>query len=101
MPEQRKAVSSFRHLMHWIYLDDRMGKNIREKILSAYEDMAESYNSIIDHKPHNVYYDRPNNLGLIPEVKGKLVLDAACSPGKYAEMLITQGAEVTGFDISP
>ncbi|MHC2992387.1 hypothetical protein OB13_12605 [Pontibacter sp. HJ8] len=78
-----------------------MGKNIREKILSAYEEMAESYNRLIDHKPHNAYYDRPNTLGLIPEVKGKFVLDAACGPGKYAEMLIAQGAEVTGFDISP
>ena len=78
-----------------------MSKSIREKIISAYEDMAESYNSMIEHKPHNAYYDRPNTLGLIPEVKGKSVLDAACGPGKYAEILISQGAKVTGFDISP
>lgn len=78
-----------------------MSKNSREKIISAYEDMAESYNSMIEHKPHNAYYDRPNTLGLIPEVKGKSILDAACGPGKYAEILISQGAKVTGFDISP
>ncbi|MDW7694697.1 class I SAM-dependent methyltransferase [Flammeovirgaceae bacterium SG7u.111] len=73
----------------------------KEKIISAYESMAESYNDKIDHKPHNAYYDRPNTLGLIPDVDGKTVLDAACGPGKYAEILLSQGATVTGFDISP
>ena len=34
-------------------------------------------------------------------MKGKSVLDAACGPGKYAEILLAQGAEITGFDISP
>ena len=34
-------------------------------------------------------------------VRGKKILDAACGPGKYAEELLLQGAEVTGFDISP
>lgn len=74
---------------------------IEQKIISAYEEMAENYNRMIDHKPHNAYYDRPNTLGLIPEVKGKSILDAACGPGKYAEILISQGADITGFDISP
>ncbi len=74
---------------------------ISEKILSAYETMAEKYNELIDHKPHNAYYDRPNTMRLIPEAKGKKVLDAACGPGKYAEILLAQGAEVTGIDFSP
>ncbi|PHN04874.1 class I SAM-dependent methyltransferase [Flavilitoribacter nigricans] len=74
---------------------------IREKILAAYETMAERYNELIDHKPHNAYYDRPNTLSLLPEVNGKSVLDAACGPGKYAEILLSRGAEVTGFDLSP
>jgi SAM-dependent methyltransferase len=73
----------------------------REKIYAAYEQIAESYNDKIDHKPHNAYYDRPNTLGLIPEIKGKSILDAACGPGKYAEILIENGAMLTGFDISP
>ncbi len=63
--------------------------------------MAEKYNELIDHKPHNAYYDRPNTLGLLPELKGKTILDAACGPGKYAEILISKGGIVTGFDISP
>ena len=73
----------------------------KEKILKAYETLADRYNDLIDHKPHNAYYDRPNTLGLISEPRGKTILDAACGPGKYAEILLSQGAEVTGIDISP
>ncbi|WP_370895538.1 class I SAM-dependent methyltransferase [Chryseobacterium gossypii] len=73
---------------------------IKEKIISAYEKIAEKYNELIDHKPHNAYYDRPNTLELIPDVKEKTILDAACGPGKYAEILLSQGAKVKGFDIS-
>lgn len=74
---------------------------IKEKIISAYEQLAERYNELIEHKPHNAYYDRPNTLQLIPEAEGKSILDAACGPGKYAEILLSRGARVTGFDISP
>jgi SAM-dependent methyltransferase len=73
----------------------------KEKIKQAYEDMADNYNNLIDHKPHNAYYDRPNTLGLLPDVAGKSIFDAACGPGKYAEILISKGATVTGCDISP
>lgn len=74
---------------------------IREKILSAYEDLSEKYNEMIDYKPHNAYYDRPNTLSLFPEKLERLkILDAACGPGKYAEILISKGARVTGFDFS-
>lgn len=73
----------------------------KEKIIAAYEDLADSYNDMIDYKPHNAYYDRPNTLKLLPEVDSKNILDAACGPGKYAEILLEQGAKVTGFDISP
>lgn len=74
---------------------------IKEKVIAAYETMAEKYNELIDHKPHNAYYDRPNTLELMGDVAEKKILDAACGPGKYAEILIAQGASVTGFDISP
>ncbi len=74
---------------------------MKEKILSAYEEMADSYNAKIDYKPHNAFYDRPNTLSLMPDMTGKSVLDAACGPGKYAEILLAQGADITGFDISP
>ena len=73
---------------------------IKQKIIAAYEELAESYNRLIDHKPHNAYYDRPNTLALMPDVAGKSILDAACGPGKYAEILLSKGATLTGFDIS-
>lgn len=72
----------------------------KEKTLEAYEQLAESYNAKIDHKPHNAYYDRPNTLNLFEDVKGKVVLDAACGPGKYAEILVGRGATVVGVDNS-
>lgn len=74
---------------------------VKAKILAAYELMAAKYNELIDHKPHNAYYDRPNTLQLLPDVNGKVILDAACGPGKYAEILIGKGAIVKGFDFSP
>ncbi|HLP94208.1 MAG TPA: class I SAM-dependent methyltransferase [Saprospiraceae bacterium] len=73
----------------------------QQKILTAYETLAEKYSELIDHKPHNAYYDRPNTLALFPDVRGKRILDAACGPGKYAEILLERGALVTGFDFSP
>jgi len=72
-----------------------------DRILKAYEQLAGSYNENIDHKPHNAYYDRPHTLELLGEVAGLKILDAGCGPGKYAEILINQGADVTGFDFSP
>lgn len=76
-------------------------KTVKDDILKAYEKLAERYNELIDHKPHNAYYDRPNTLKLLGEVNGKHILDAACGPGKYAEILMNRGASVTGFDLSP
>lgn len=73
----------------------------KEKIKKTYDILAERYNALIDHKPHNAYYDRPNTLGLLGNSKGKKVLDAACGPGKYSEILLSEGAEVVGIDISP
>ena len=73
---------------------------IKEKIRNAYNEIAESYNRLIDHKPHNAYYDRPNTLSLFEDIKNKSILDAACGPGKYAEILLSKNAQVTGFDFS-
>ena len=73
---------------------------IKDKVKHAYNKLAKNYNKLIDHKPHNAYYDRPNMLRLLGEVKGKSILDAACGPGKYAEILLSNGAHVSGFDLS-
>jgi len=66
----------------------------------TYNLLAKSYSEKIDFKPHNAFYDRPNTLSLLPDVAEKKVLDAGCGPGKYAEILLAKGADLTGVDIS-
>lgn len=69
--------------------------------LDAYEAMADRYNARIETAPYNAYLERPAILSLLPEVKGKHVLDAGCGPGFYAELLLEKGATVTAIDVSP
>ena len=64
----------------------------------AYGMLAEAYAAQVDTKPHNAYYERPATLSLLPDVRGKRVLDAGCGPGVYAEWLVDSGAEVVAFD---
>jgi SAM-dependent methyltransferase len=64
----------------------------------AYDAMADVYAARVDTKPHNAYYERPATLSLLPEVRGKRVLDAGCGPGVYAEWLADRGAEVVALD---
>jgi 2-polyprenyl-3-methyl-5-hydroxy-6-metoxy-1,4-benzoquinol methylase len=79
--------------------DDRLVSQ-KPIALDAYQSLAEAYAARIDTKPHNAYYERPATLSLLPEVKGKRVLDACCGPGVYAEWLAGHGAEVVAFDVS-
>jgi ubiquinone/menaquinone biosynthesis C-methylase UbiE len=69
--------------------------------LGAYEQLADAYSARVDTKAHNAYYERPAMLALMPDVNGKQALDAACGPGRYAEWLTANGADVTAFDVSP
>ena len=67
----------------------------------AYEQLAEAYAARVDTKPHNAYYERPATLSLLPDVRGKYVLDAGCGPGVYSEWLIQHGAIIVAIDASP
>jgi len=80
-----------------------MGKREKERpiALDAYETMAEEFNARIETKSYNAYLERPATLSLLPEVKGRQVLDAGCGPGLYAEILLEKGATVSAIDISP
>jgi SAM-dependent methyltransferase len=69
--------------------------------LEAYEAMAEEFDARIETKSYNAYLERPATLSLIPDVKGKHVLDAGCGPGLYSEILLDRGATVTAIDVSP
>jgi len=68
--------------------------------MKAYERLAERYNRRAPTKAHNAHYDRPATLSLLPDVRGRQVLDAGCGPGIYSEWLINEGARVIAFDVS-
>lgn len=76
-------------------MNDKKEKPIAQE---AYDVLAEAYAALVDTKPHNAYYERPATLSLLPDVKGKRVLDAGCGPGAYAEWLVNRGADVVAFD---
>ena len=67
----------------------------------SYEDMAEYYFEHVDNKPFNALYERPGTLALMPDIKGKRVLDAGCAAGWYTKWLVDSGAEVVAIDFSP
>ena len=67
----------------------------------TYNAIADAYAARIDTKAHNAYYERPATLSLLPDVRGKYVLDAGCGPGVYAEWLVAHGASVVALDGNP
>jgi len=69
--------------------------------LNSYEEMAEYYFKYVDTKPFNAYYERPATISLLPDVKGKKVLDAGCAAGWYTKWLLEKGASVIAVDFSP
>jgi len=70
--------------------------------LEVYEQIAEKYAETVDSKPHNAYCERPAMLSLLPDVRGKRVLDCGCGSGSYSEWLMRHGAaKVVAFDMSP
>jgi len=66
-----------------------------------YSGFADRYAAAVATKPHNALYERPAMLSLLPEVRGRRVLDAGCGPGLYAEWLAQQGASVVAVDGAP
>ena len=68
---------------------------------NSYEEMAEDYFKYVDTKPFNAYYERPATISLLPDVKGKKVLDAGCAAGWYTKWLLEKGASVIALDFSP
>jgi SAM-dependent methyltransferase len=68
---------------------------------SQYDAFADEYEDHAATAPYNALYDRPATLGLLGDVAGRCVLDAACGPGFYLEELTRRGADVLGCDASP
>lgn len=69
--------------------------------LNSYEEMADYYFKYVDTKSFNAYYERPATISLLPDVKGKKVLDAGCAAGWYTNWLFEKGASVIALDFSP
>ncbi len=67
---------------------------------SIYERRPADFERHAAVSPYNALYDRPAMLALLGDVHGRLVLDAGCGPGLYAEEILARGAEVIGFDQS-
>jgi len=67
---------------------------------SIWERRPADYESHAAVSPYNALYDRPAVLNLLGDVGGRLILDAGCGPGLYAEELLARGAEVIAFDRS-
>jgi SAM-dependent methyltransferase len=65
-----------------------------------YDAIADHYAAGIDARAWNALYERPATLALLPDVRGRDVLDAGCGHGWYAEQLVGRGARVTAFDRS-
>lgn len=86
-----------------------MNKNNKNKVsnldnlaLDVYDskEFATSYSNRAEYNSHNALYERPATISLLPDSKGKKVLDAGCGSGIYSEWLIDKGAIVTAIDYS-
>ncbi len=78
-----------------------MKKEDKPIALDAYQALAERYSQIAESKAENGYIEHPAIRKQLGNVKGKVVLDAGCGPGILATYMLNEGADVTGFDISP
>ena len=65
-----------------------------------YTTHAGDYEMAILNNVYNAHYERPSMLSMLPDLKGKSVIDLGCGPGVYTEHFIDSGAEVTACDVS-
>ncbi len=54
-------------------------KSKQEYTFNDYEAFAEAYAKRTESNSYNAYYERPAMLSLLPDVKGKRILDAGCT----------------------
>ncbi|MHA1772350.1 MAG: class I SAM-dependent methyltransferase [Candidatus Thorarchaeota archaeon] len=75
---------------------------MKEKIIQQWEANADAYASLIDGKgtPHQRIILLPSIRRLMGNVSGKDLLDAGCGEGYLDRLLVKEGANVTGIDIS-
>jgi SAM-dependent methyltransferase len=71
-----------------------------DALWAPYDVMGHHFARHAEDSAYNAHYDRPAVLAALGPVQALRVLDAACGPGIYADLLVRAGAEVTGFDAS-
>ena len=75
--------------------------NPTEEAIEIYDRIAQRFDVHIRSSAHNAYYERPATTALLPDVKGRRILDAGCGSGAYSEWLLERGAHVVAIDASP
>lgn len=74
----------------------------RQETRAAYDALAPVWSATTDDGPFNGALERPSLRSLVPRpLSGRRILDAGCGTGAQAEWLLSEGAEVTGMDLSP
>jgi SAM-dependent methyltransferase len=61
---------------------------------------SNDYAKNVENHPYHRLLNKPALLSLMPRLKGLRVLDAGCGTGWFTEYFATEGASVTGLDIS-
>jgi len=74
---------------------------VTEHLWSVYDEMGPAFQEHAADSAYNAHYDRPAVLAALGPIGGLRVLDAACGPGLYTQVLLDRGADVTAFDASP
>lgn len=69
-------------------------------VAKAYDEVAEAYARKSETSFYNAHYERPAIISLLPDIRGKRVLDAGCGGGSLTNVLLKRGAHVIGMDIS-
>lgn len=74
----------------------------QEPVVAAadYDGFAAAYAVDNETNLFNAHYERPEMIRLAGDVTGLRVLDAGCGAGQLMEALRSQGARVSGFDLS-
>jgi SAM-dependent methyltransferase len=66
----------------------------------TYDAMAADYVAHVEANPYTALYEAPGLRALLPDVRGRRVLDAGCGGGRTSAWLVEQGADVVGIDVS-